>query len=430
MQFDASGGTPPYEWVAGALPSGLTLDSAGLIAGSATSAGDQSVEVSVEDAENERADATLTLSVAPGPSITTSSLPEATVGSAYSIQLSATSGDPPYSWTIAGGGLPGGFVLSSSGLLSGRPGTAGDVNVDLEVIDSLGATTDALLGFTVLPLPLPSEGYATVDASGRTEAVDLGAPSAAEHVPGKTVGLAVEPSGAGYWSVTATGRVHNYGAARYFGSVARRDLRGVAVGIAAPLGSTGYWVATSTGHVYGFGAVRSLGSLATCPRPGFVYDFGASRSLGAPPDCSPGASVVGIAATPTGRGYWLVTATGHVYGFGSARELGSVPPRALVGKIVAIAATTAVPGYLLVSSTGRVYGFGAARPLPPSAGPVRGTVVGIAVPQSPAGAGYWLLTRTGAVFAFGGAREVATSPPQPLSDLHVVAPFVGIEAGR
>lgn len=407
IQLDASGGTTPYQWVPDALPAGVTITSGGLIGGAPTSTGTQAVAVSVVDADNQRVNATLQLQVGPGPAITTSALPDGQVGQGYSIQLSEANGVGPFTWSVHKGGLPGGLVLSSSGLLSGRPGTPGTSTIDLQVTDSLGSSAEAVLGVDVLPPPLAPEGYVTADAAGRTVSAGLVAPSSPGRVPGKTVALAVEPSGAGYWTVSSAGNVHAFGQAHFFGSVARRDLEGSIVGIAAPIGGTGYWVVSSTGHVYGFGAERSLGS---------------PRLLRG--------KVVGIAATPAGRGYWTVTSTGQVDAFGAARPLGSVPSRALRGRIVAIAAATTVPGYWLVSSTGRVYGFGGARPLHASASALTGTIVGIAAAPQDAGAGYWLLTSSGAVFAFGGAREVATSPPQPLTGPAVPVPPVGIAGAR
>ena len=42
----------------------------------------------------------------PPPTITTTSLPAAVLGSAYSATLHAIGGTPPYTWSLAGGSLP------------------------------------------------------------------------------------------------------------------------------------------------------------------------------------------------------------------------------------------------------------------------------------------------------------------------------------
>jgi hypothetical protein len=59
----------------------------------------------------------------PGFHITTTSLPNATRGAAYSTQLAATGGPTPYRWKIVSGSgtLPNGLALKANGRLSGTP---------------------------------------------------------------------------------------------------------------------------------------------------------------------------------------------------------------------------------------------------------------------------------------------------------------------
>ncbi len=65
------------------------------------------------------------------PSISTSSLPDAPTGIAYSQTLAATGGGgAPYSWALAtGSSLPPGLTLSSTGTISGTPATEPDPTV-------------------------------------------------------------------------------------------------------------------------------------------------------------------------------------------------------------------------------------------------------------------------------------------------------------
>jgi CSLREA domain-containing protein len=70
------------------------------------------------------------------PSITTTSLPSATVGEFYATNLSATGGKEPYSWFIVSGSLPPGLSLSSEGLISGTLTTAGTYGFTVQVTES------------------------------------------------------------------------------------------------------------------------------------------------------------------------------------------------------------------------------------------------------------------------------------------------------
>lgn len=57
---------------------------------------------------------------------TSTSLPNGTVSTPYTANLSATGGTPPYTWSqTSGGAMPGGVTLSSTGTFTGTPTTAG-----------------------------------------------------------------------------------------------------------------------------------------------------------------------------------------------------------------------------------------------------------------------------------------------------------------
>jgi hypothetical protein len=70
-----------------------------------------------------------------------------TVGTATSLQLSASGGTSPYTWTATG--LPTGLSISSGGLISGTPSAAGTFTVTATAKDSTGATGSTSFTWTI-----------------------------------------------------------------------------------------------------------------------------------------------------------------------------------------------------------------------------------------------------------------------------------------
>ena len=75
---------------------------------------------------------------APPLSITTASLPNGQIGAAYTAQVAATGGVPPYTWSASG--LPGGLTASAAGAITGTPTASGSFTVGVTVTDSTKAT--------------------------------------------------------------------------------------------------------------------------------------------------------------------------------------------------------------------------------------------------------------------------------------------------
>ncbi|GAB3376815.1 putative Ig domain-containing protein [Amycolatopsis echigonensis] len=71
------------------------------------------------------------------------------VGTAASLQLSASGGSGGYTWTATG--LPAGLSISSGGLISGTPTTAGTYSVTATAKDSSGATGSTTFSWTIAP---------------------------------------------------------------------------------------------------------------------------------------------------------------------------------------------------------------------------------------------------------------------------------------
>jgi hypothetical protein len=153
--FSATGGTLPYtnwEVISGALPGGLSLNSAGLLSGTPNTGGNFVFIVRVTDTNGLTDSKTFGLAViSTNPTITTTSpLPAGLVNTFYSVTFNASDGTPPYtSWSITGGGAPAGLSLSSAGVLSGTPTTPGSTSFTVRVTDSAGASTTKNFALTI-----------------------------------------------------------------------------------------------------------------------------------------------------------------------------------------------------------------------------------------------------------------------------------------
>jgi N-acetylmuramoyl-L-alanine amidase len=232
------------------------------------------------------------------------------------------------------------------------------------------------------------------------------------------VGMAATPDGKGYWLVASDGGIFTFGDAGFYGSTGRH-LNAPVVGMAATPDGKGYWLVASDGGIFTFGDAGFYGSTgrAHLQRPGRRHGrhprwqgllarrlrrrhlhlrrrrvlrldrrHGAEQthrrhgghprrqgllarrlrrrhlhlrrrhrfygSEGAAPLQAP---VVGMAATPDGKGYWLVASDGGIFTFGHAAFSGSEGGAELQAPAVGMAATPDGGGYWLV--------FGAQQPL-------------------------------------------------------------------
>jgi len=89
-----------------------------------------------------------TLTVAAPLTISTASaLTEAVAGQTYSVTFVATGGIAPYVWSVTSGStLPAGLILTSAGVLSGTPTTAGTYTFSLTCTDGASKTAKIVVG--------------------------------------------------------------------------------------------------------------------------------------------------------------------------------------------------------------------------------------------------------------------------------------------
>ena len=163
-QVSVTGGTAPYTFSLSGEPDNLSINSAGDITGTPSQAGDFNMQITVTDTNGLTASTQVLLTVAQAAplSITTTSLPDGTVQTAYQATLSASPSSSSNIWTTAcsvnqsaatsdigtcvtdaaGNALPQGLSLDpSTGAITGTPTAPGSYSLAVVVSDSGAAQT-------------------------------------------------------------------------------------------------------------------------------------------------------------------------------------------------------------------------------------------------------------------------------------------------
>jgi hypothetical protein len=156
--LSGSGGTAPYTFAvtSGALPAGLTLTPAGVLAGTPTAAGSSTFTVTVTDAAGCTGVRTYTIVIAAAcPVITLAPpvLPPGAVGVSYSQAITASGGAGPYTFTVTSGTLPAGLTLTPAGVLAGTPTTAGTATVTIRGTDVNGCFGSIVYTIVIAAVP-------------------------------------------------------------------------------------------------------------------------------------------------------------------------------------------------------------------------------------------------------------------------------------
>jgi hypothetical protein len=157
--LSATGGTTPYSWtvIAGALPTNLTLTTAnndGVIGGTPGANGTFNFTAQVSDDSSQSVSQAYSIVINPPVGVTTTSLPDGTVGQSYNQTLAASGGTGARTWSITAGALPTNLSLDpATGTISGSPTVTGTFDFTVRSTDSIGAAATQDLSITITSPP-------------------------------------------------------------------------------------------------------------------------------------------------------------------------------------------------------------------------------------------------------------------------------------
>ncbi len=129
--------------------------------------------------------------------------------------------------------------------------------------------------------------------------------------------------------------------------------------------------------------------------------------------------VVGMASTPSGKGYWLVASDGGIFAYGDAQFYGSTGAIKLNKPIVGMTSTASGNGYWFIAQDGGIFAYGDAQFLgTPAEDNLTTPVVGMAA--NPTGTGYWVVTGNGTVYWYGAAATGSAQDATSISNGQIV----------
>jgi prepilin-type N-terminal cleavage/methylation domain-containing protein len=212
MTVNVTGGAPPVTFSATGLPTGLSMNSAGLVSGTPTTPGMFTVTTSVTDGFALSGSAVFLWVINPVPTLANPGTRTSQGGTATSVTLSVTGGTAPMTYSVTAPGpwgstgLPPGLTLNAaSGLISGVPNTASSTanSVTVAVTDTFGVSSTATFVWNVPVLSVTNPGNQASETSAsvtRAVAATGGVKPYKWSATGLPTGLAIDSTG------TVTGR--------------------------------------------------------------------------------------------------------------------------------------------------------------------------------------------------------------------------------
>ena len=283
-QIVATGGVPPYTFSLASTANldGFSISAGGLLSGTPPSGGMIGIPVVVTD-QMTSLPRTFTQTVYADLVVATTSLVGGTVGMNYGVGLSASGGQPPYTWSLAGtqppSSLPPGLSLDSqSGDIYGTPGTAGTYTFSVQATDGQQTSPARQLSLTIAPASTPAPTPLTVVN--------------AEQLPPGTVGTAYSETltaigGSGQYTWTLTGGSLPAGLTpASTGAITGTPTTAQTASFTATVSDTS-GNSVSAGFMIVVTSPTSVGLLTPNPLPngvvGVRYNYGISVAGGTPP---------------------------------------------------------------------------------------------------------------------------------------------------
>ena len=166
-------GAATFAVTAGALPAGLSLTSAGLLSGTPSALGTLNVTITATDSLGATGTLAYWITINPGVSITTATLPDWTISKTGYLQTVAiTGGTGASAFTVTSGSLPDGLTLTSPGILSGTPTATGTFGFTITATDVAGSASSQAYNVTINPavtVNLPALPNWTAGLSGYSQ---------------------------------------------------------------------------------------------------------------------------------------------------------------------------------------------------------------------------------------------------------------------
>jgi protocatechuate 3,4-dioxygenase beta subunit len=170
-------GSTSLTWTASNVPAGMTFDtSTRMLTGTPTSAGSGNITVTATDPYLCTGSVIVPFTrVCPGLSISPASLPFGYAGASYSTTVTASGGNPPYTYVVSSGTLPSGLVLdSSTGAINGTPSVASSATVTIQATDVFACVVTRSYTFDIRTMGIGNLVFNDCNNNGIFDGTDTG----------------------------------------------------------------------------------------------------------------------------------------------------------------------------------------------------------------------------------------------------------------